>query len=787
MLSHLRTIIFGIWYFFPVQLLLLHLKKNQWLLAFWIILFGFVLQEFGTLFGLPYLFLDPEYNHQVSVASLFIIGITLGGFTMAFHITCYILDAHRCGFLGNEKDPFRKFSINNSLIPLVFLLTYLINFILFQNKENVPAKEIAWESAGLLVGFGITLEILFLYFTSTNKDIFKVLAASAASPLQPKRKVTRVNVMRKKVDTVRRYSMHVESFVNARLQIQSAESQIIDLSAALKVLRQNHLNAFIIQVFVFLIVIGLGIFRDLPGFQIPAGASVLLLFTLAILFVGGMTFWLGKWAVPVFILVLLGYNELIKYQIIQADYEAFGINYKTEKADYSIEQLDSLSNAAHYQTDKDSTLAILERWKQKVQKPEVRKQHPDLLLTSELPPPTLKSKKPKLVFLCVSGGGQRAALWTMRVLQATDSALTGRLMSHTFLITGASGGLVGASYFRELYLRSQTDSAVNIYDEKYLENISQDNLNAIAFSLVVSDLFFKFQQFNYKGNWYYKDRGYAFEQQLNQNTAGVMDKTLTDYRESERMAQIPMLLLAPTIINDGRKLYISPQYTSYMTEADHVTPKYLIPKLKGVEFLRFFEKQDADQLRFLSALRMSATFPYITPNVVLPSKPAMEIMDAGISDNFGVSDASRFMYIFREWIVKNTSGVVFLSVRDSPKEHIIEKNTDRSLFNRLSTPISSLYRNWSHLQDINNDNVIEYTRQMFPKFPVHQVEISYATYQNNMADTTQTPTADSVYRQNYERVSLSWRLTEREKASLKNAIYDPRNQAAIERLRQILK
>jgi hypothetical protein len=774
MYSRLAKIVSAAWYFFPVQLLVLHLKKNQWLLAFWIILFGVVLQEFGTLFGLPYLFLDPEYNHQVSIASLFIIGIALGGFTMAFHITCYILDAHRCGFLGNEKDPFRKFSINNSLVPLVFLLTYLTRFYLFQSKEQVSFSDIVWELLGLLLGFSVTLALLFLYFTSTNKDIFKVLAASAASPLQPKRKVTRVNVMRKKVDSVRRYGMHVESFLDARLRIQPAESQLIDLPAALKVLRQNHLNAFIIQVFVFLIVIGLGVFRDLPGFQIPAGASILLLFTLAILFVGGMTFWLGKWAVPVFVLVLLGYNELIKNQLIQTDYEAFGLDYTVPKADYSIAQLDSLSNAEHYQTDKDSTIAILERWKTKVFPP-----------PASLAPPS-RSKKPKLVFLCVSGGGQRAALWTMRVLQATDSALHGRLMPHTFLITGASGGLVGASYFRELYLRRQTDTTLNLYDQQYLHNIARDNLNAIAFSLVVSDLFFKFQQFNYKGHWYYKDRGYAFEQQLNKNTAGLMNKTLMDYREPERQAQVPMLLLAPTIINDGRKLYISPQYISYMTEADHLTPRYLIPKLKGVEFLRFFEKQDAHQLRFLSALRMSATFPYITPNVVLPSEPSMEIMDAGISDNFGISDAVRFMYIFREWIAKNTSGVVFLSVRDSPKEHIIEKNADRSLFNRLFTPVSSLYRNWSHLQDINNDNVIEYSRQMLPKLPIHQVEISYSTYLNAMADTTLTPTADSVHRQNYERVSLSWRLTEREKENLKTAIYDPRNQAAIERLRQIL-
>ena len=789
--KRIRQFALACWYFFPVQLLLLHLKKNQWLLLFWLTLFGFVLQEFATLFGIPYLFLDPEYNHRIGFGGLFIMGVALGGFTMAFHITCYILDAHRFGFLGNEKDPFRKFSVNNSLVPVVFFVTYLVAFVRFQRRELADPQQVWWLTLGLVLGFAATLQVLFMYFTSTNQDIFKILATNAAAPLQPRRRVTRVNVMRKRVDSVRRYGLHVDYFLDARLRIRKAESQMIDLPAALRVLRQNHLNAFIIQVFVFAAVIGFGVFRDLPGFQIPAGASIMLLFTLAVLFVGAITFWLGTWAVPVFIVVLLTYNELVKSRVIQTDYEAFGLDYTVPKADYSIERLDSLSNKEYFQADKDSTVAILNRWKEKNSPkappaPEGGAKSPSLSGRGWGGAPG-GALRPKIVFLCVSGGGQRAALWAMRALQATDSALSGNLMRRTALITGASGGLVGASYFRELHLRSQSDSAVDLYNHKYLDAIAKDNLNAIAFSLVVSDLFFKFQQFNYNKHWYYKDRGYAFERQLDQNTGGVLEKPLRNYYEPERLAQIPMLVFSPTIVNDGRKLYISPQHVSYFTEADHVVPRYLIPKLKGVEFRRFFEAQDADNLRFLSAVRMNATFPYVTPNVVLPSQPAMEIMDAGISDNFGVADAVRFVYVFREWIAKNTSGVVFLSIRDSPKEHIIEKNTDQSLFSRLFTPISSLYRNWGHIQDINNDNAIEYARQMLPKFPVHQVEISYSTYQNSMSDTIKTPTADSVRRQNYERISLSWRLTEREKMNMKNAIHDPRNQAAIQRLQQLLR
>jgi hypothetical protein len=754
-----------LWYSFPVQLLVLHAKKNQWLLLYWLVLFGFVTGLFGSIFGIPYLFVDPEYNHRISFTGLFIMGVAIGGFTMAFHITCYILDAHRFSFLGNEKAPFIKFCINNHVLPLLFLLTYLIRFIRFQGANEFAERwSILWQAGGFVLGFICTVTVLFLYFTKTNKDIFNVLTTGVNKPFQRKQRINRVNVM-KKVDQVRQNRIRVDYFITEGMGIQKAQGQLLDLHAALSVLKQNHQNAFIIQCFVFVAVIVLGIFRDRPGFQIPAAASIILLCTLIVLFAGALTFWLRRWSITAFVGVMLFWNFCIKNGLTQSNYAAFGLNYHTDKAEYSLEKIRELSSPANYQADTDSTKAILERWKAK------------------FPIGT----KPKLTLICASGGGLRAAVWTMRSLQVTDSLLKGNLMKHTFLITGASGGLVGASYFRELYLRRHSDSLLRIYNNRYLENMGRDNLNAIAFSLVVSDLLFKFQKFDYNGYAYYKDRGYAFEQQLNKNTEFVMEKSLQAYREPERLARIPMLLMAPTIINDGRKLYISPQHVSYMTAPVLEGNYFTQAKTKGIEFLRFFEKQDAAQLRFLSALRMSATFPYITPNVTLPSQPAMEIMDAGLSDNFGITDAVRFIYVFKDWIEANTSGVVLLSIRDTPKEHAIEKNTDQSLLDKIVTPIGSLYQNWANWQDINNDSSVEFA-QSWLQVPLNRIEIKYTTQLSTLAEAvplTQA-TTDSTALQKLGRASLSWRLTEKEKASLWFTIFSPDNQQAISYLNDLL-
>ena len=85
--------------------------------------------------------------------------------------------------------------------------------------------------------------------------------------------------------------------------------------------------------------------------------------------------------------------------------------------------------------------------------------------------------KPKLIITNSSGGGSRSALWTFTILQKSDEFLKGDLSKHIQLMTGASGGMVGASYFREILLRYKKGEIRNMYSGNYRENISKDLLN----------------------------------------------------------------------------------------------------------------------------------------------------------------------------------------------------------------------------------------------------------------------------------------------------------------------
>jgi hypothetical protein len=745
-------------YSFPIQLLFNNLRRNIVLILCWIILFAMITGNFGKYLGIPYLFLDPEYLNEVNFTSFFIIGVVTAGFSMAFHITCYITDGHRFSFVGTLSRPFRKFIINNSFIPLLFLGTYIFEIIAFQiNNEYTTANELVIDVGGLLIGYVLMTALFGVYFRFTNKDIFKYMVCQIDEKLKQNVQLTRASAMNK-LDIARKKQVRVDYYVDSNLRFEKVEdNSFYDKTTVLQVFDQNHFNLVIIELFIFCLVLVLGIFKDYSAFQLPAAASFMIFLTIFVMLFGAFSYWFGGWSATMGLVFFLTLNHMVGEDYLTKPYEAFGLDYKQPHAPYTVKALQHQADSAMMAKDRETTLIQLENWRKK-----------------------FGEEKPKMVFLCVSGGGKRAALWTLNALQNIDSLSKGKLMNNTVLITGASGGLIGASYFRELVLQKSLGKKENPYANIHLQKISSDNLNPLIFSLLANDLFVGFTKFDYAGVQYVRDRAYTFEEQLNLITMGLMDKPITDYNQYEMSGTIPLMILTPTIVNDGRKLYIASRPISFMSDSPLRKIKYSESKISGIDFQRFFAEQGSEHLRFLSALRMSATFPYITPNTTLPTEPPIQIMDAGISDNFGLSDATRFLFVFNEWVSKNTSGVIFVSIRDSPKVREISPATGSTIVDDLTQPISSVYNNFENFQDMNSDLLISHA-EAWLKVPIHRIDIQYQA--ENYVPILQK--MDSI-RQNNARASLSWRLTTREKEGIVGNMHSARNREQVKNLVNLL-
>lgn len=742
----------NIFFFFPFQLLFIHFKRNQLLLLFWVILFGYITNTLGDSFGMPSLFLAPEYLDNVDHWAFLIYGFIVGGFIVAFNISSYVVNAHYFPFIATLSRPFIKYALNNFIIPLVFIVTFVNHTIDFQlNHEFLDIQVIIYNILAFVAGVTLNIFLAFTYFFSTNKDIFRMFGVSSEKIgqkviVKPLRKIIEKDTEWKKKQTPKDNAgtWRVETYMSTPFKVRLARSFTHYTSDMIhKVLLQNHINAAFFAVLMIGIIGVLGVFMDNPYFVIPAGASVILLFTILIMMYAAIHTLMKEWSFTFIILLFVFINFTSRYSYLTYQNSAYGMNYGKK----GVIELDSLKyyDPVTYEKDYQATVKILEKWKAKNY--------------------NKKSKKlPKMVLINTSGGGLKAAIWTYYSLAYADSALGGELMNHAQLMTGASGGMVGASYFRELYLQKTNGELSTYYNDTLLSNFSKDLLNPITFSFFVKDWSFKYQQFDYNGYSYYKDRAYAYENKLNKNTCSILDKPLKAYKKPEADAKIPMIIMTPTIINDGSQLLISPQDISYLLSNRKVTAGKDGKHMANLEFRKAYRDYGADDIRYTSVLRMNSTFPYVSPIVSLPGSPRLNIMDAGFRDNYGLPNSLRFYYSFYDWIKENTSGVIFLQIaEESNRESIEAKN--KSMFSQFLRPLGNVYSNLFSVQKINNEQLIEISEK---------IEHSNIEFVNLYLQSKE------------EKISLSWHLTKREKKRIIESINSSNNQEAINVLEKAL-
>ena len=96
---------------------------------------------------------------------------------------------------------------------------------------------------------------------------------------------------------------------------------------------------------------------------------------------------------------------------------------------------------------------------------------------------------------------------------------------------------------------------------------------------------------------------------------------------------------------------------------------------------------------------MNATFSYALPNVWLPSSPVVDVMDAGLRDNYGSETTLRLLSVFEDWIKVNTSKVVLLQIRDRSLSDWDKPTQDDDYLSFLTKPFAQLQHNWFKLQD----------------------------------------------------------------------------------------
>jgi hypothetical protein len=274
------------------------------------------------------------------------------------------------------------------------------------------------------------------------------------------------------------------------------------------------------------------------------------------------------------------------------------------------------------------------------------------------------AKKPKLAVVAVSGGALRSGLWVAIVLDRLEQHIPGFGL-HSRIITGASGGMVGAGYYllhrRECAREAGRAGAAGSYrPSPWVLSIPRDSLDPVARFIALRDPFLSLLP-----RIASDDRGIRLERAW--RGLGIPFRELGPDEEAGR---IPSMILSPMMIEDGRRLLISNLDLRGIIGATGagITPDGsaagTIPySLSALEYYRLFP--EAPALHLSTGVRMNASFPYVSPSVSLPCDPPRRVFDAGVYDNYGVQVATAWIQKNLEWLRDNTSGVALVQIRDA--------------------------------------------------------------------------------------------------------------------------
>ncbi|HTB52105.1 MAG TPA: hypothetical protein VK718_04950 [Ferruginibacter sp.] len=739
----MRRLLTDIYYSFPIQLLVLHFRKYQVILLFWLLLVSTIDSGFMKNFGADALFFVPEYLGNVNALSAAIIGVAMGVFFMSWNITTFILHSKRFKFLATASKPFLKYCINNAILPLAFLIFYLVRVFQFNmHKELMSVGDIMALVGGFMGGLTLHIAFSFGYFFGADRRILREI-----TPVVENSEAFKAQFDPTKNQQKDGFGLKVGYYLSTRFKLRKARvvshynQDFLDT-----IFKRHHFAGMIGIMLAFIFLITIGFFLDVRFFQVPAAASVIIFFAVMLAVIGALTYFLKSWSILFVIGLVIVLNILYGADIIDPRNKVYGLNYNNvaERPVYDRDELQKLCMPAKMEADKTNMLQVLENWKKKQQ-----------------------SDKPVMIFINVSGGGLRSATFVMNTLQKLDSITNGALMQHTFLISGASGGMLAATYYRELYREKIKGQDIDLNDKRYTNNITQDLLNPIFSSMIDRDIFSPAQKFSVGKYSYIKDRGYAFEEKLKDNSDGILNTQIKDYVADEKAAIIPMIIFNSVVTIDGRKMMIGTQPISFMMKpAAFENDMNIMPD--GIDFAALFAKQDPMNVRVLTALRMNATFPYILPNVWLPTQPIVDVMDAGLRDNFGQETTLRFVENFNDWIQKNTGGIIILQIRDRQRDGWQSPLENGSITDILTKPGTILQHNWYKFQDYTQTDQYSYLKDTTDD-KIHRITFNYIPENEDMS------------------AALNFHLTAAEKQDVIASFNTSPNQAMLKKLLKLIK
>jgi hypothetical protein len=381
-----------------------------------------------------------------------------------------------------------------------------------------------------------------------------------------------------------------------------------------------------------------------------------------------------------------------------------------------------------------------------------------------------------VVLVATTGGGIQATAWTARVLTGlVDDTRQGATPfdRQVRLISAVSGGSVGAMYFAGAYSNTgEPRGRVMGRDRSRLDDIvrlaEESSLDQVTWGLTYPDLLWGL--FPYlkgigcdssgchltNGPNLTSDRGQALEESWEHRLENLAtcSPRLSAWRRDVVQKIRPAVIFNATVVETGARFLSS---TTDFDDATNPQPREQNPS--RIEFRT--EYSDADP-RVVTAARLSATFPWVTPAARMfrgkVYAPENHIVDGGYYDVYGMATLLEWLDQGLKTIElsKRPAHVLIVEIRSSPSEEQSAQHAERGYIFQTLHPLITLWNVRGTAQRSHNQVTFDLVRKYWQ---TQKVDIESVVFEFDFRD-----------KHGYRRTEpLNWHLTPDDRAALQAA------------------
>jgi hypothetical protein len=366
---------------------------------------------------------------------------------------------------------------------------------------------------------------------------------------------------------------------------------------------------------------------------------------------------------------------------------------------------------------------------------------------SPFPPPdpvdTIRAaRRRRVIAVAANGGGIQAGAWAAQVLEGLHNLCGAEFSQAVRLISSVSGGSLGNA----CYVNWLADSA---FARTPFDAASESSLDEVSWGLSWPDFLRGLCPWLF--GWFI-GRGRALEKAWCLNSANDPDRgshldlPLSDWNERVAKGDLPAVVMNATVSETGERLLLA---TTHLTHHHHAGKRARI----DADDLHFINGERLD-VAVVTAARLSASFPYVTPAARSDGAGLQpHIVDGGYYDNYGMATLT-------EWLDEALSGtrpgevesVLVLQIHGAPvtEDDAAKRHSmSRGWFYQAIAPLTTLFAVRSAGQIAHNDIELELLQDKWSAagVPVHAVLFEF-------------PNPDAP---------LSWHLTQSDKERIRQA------------------